>query len=205
MKRLVSPIALLFLVLYALCLPVRSHAAIHLPLDVALDDWPSSDWSVRTQGKNPRVRITALQGHDWLEIGRPTSGQTGSGQVIYNGGHFDGSGMPVTSSENQLGDLKGSVILGSSSWGTYGRGVILRAQGSTFNNNASTLNAYYLAMTADGLGLYWNSGAGYLSDASVQRLAFDSFSSPLLALNATSNNQYLLDFSAIGLQFEASV
>lgn len=195
-KRPLPLFPLLTGVLLSLCASGHSSVLLFPP-----DDFPNSDWSVRAYG-SPLVESTALQGEQWLAIGR-TASNNGSAQYAYNAGYTNQSGTPIVDPANQLGNIQGSVILGASDWGDS-RGIILRSVGTGFTD-AGVSNAYYLAVTSGSLRLVWNVGDEYLNSADVVTLTSSTYSASLGTLTASNNNQYLLEFSAIGMQFDAAL
>ncbi len=183
------------------------------------EDFGEPEWSLRMYSASAttldNVNVTELHGKDWLQIAR--TGTTpiinGSAQLIYNAGHYTTgettpipTSVPTSDPSNQLADFSGSVILG---WSTLGdsHGVLLRSRGYNFNNNATTgvINAYYLAATSSGLGLYYNVGNEFHSGVGVETLAHTAWTTTPGVLNPTNNNQYLLEFSAIGLTISGSL
>lgn len=156
------------------------------------NDWPDEDWTVSSVGGTPIVGSVTLQEKTWLQIARAASPNTGSAQVMYNG------------IDAQLNDIKGSVIFGIDTISTYGSGIILRSQSTAI----SQTNAYYLAVTPNVSGsakleLYWGVGNGFLSGGTL--LASETLSISLGTLDATHNNQYLLEFSFVGNKLDASL
>jgi len=150
------------------------------------DNWPNEDWTVSNSG-SALVEPTSLQGETWLRIAR-TADNSGSAQVTYTG------------VDNQLADFTGSVILGSgNNTNIYGFGVILRSRGQTFTQP----DAYYLAITDAGLGLYWGAENNFLS--TLNPLATDPLSAALGDLNSSNDSQYLLEFSFIANTLKASL
>ncbi len=164
------------------------------------DAWPNSQWSEMVFA-NPLISSIEMHGENWLQIGRVTD-NSGSGQVVYNGGSTNASGVPVANAANQLADFSGSVILGISTQGDS-HGVILRSGGSAFNS----LTSYYIAISGTQLRLHYGLGEAFSSETPTQGvvLAADDHSTSLLNLRPTTNNQYRLEFSAIGMIFTAAL
>lgn len=171
-------------------LPSAQAALLWLPPG----EWPDDQWSLEIMGTTPVAEMVTLHGHQWLNLGR--SATNGSPQVIYNAGHI-ADGAPVAHPDNQLGDFSGQVIIGAFNWG-YGRGVVLRAETSAYSNT----HAYYLAATNTGLGLYWGVGSNFLVEE--MELAFDGYTTTPENLTTGNFAQYLLEFSVIGREFQAS-
>lgn len=164
------------------------------------DAWPNSQWSEMVFA-NPLITSTEMHGENWLQIAR-TADNSGSGQVVYNAGFTNVDGNPVANPANQLSDFSGSVILGISTQGDS-HGVILRSGGSGFNSSTS----YYVAISASQLRLHYGLGDAFSSTTPTKGvvLAATDHSKPLLNLRANANNQYKLEFSAIGMTFSAAL
>lgn len=183
------------------------------------EDFGSEEWSLRmystvNEAYN-NVDVVELHGENWLRMRRtgvsPDPVVNGAAQLIYNAGHYTVSeanpaprSIPTINPANQLSDFSGSVILGWSSLGDS-HGVILRSIGPHFTNSATTgvVNAYYLAATTSGLGLYYNVGNNF--HTSGDELAHAAWETTPGVLNDSNNNQYLLEFSAIGLTISGSL
>ncbi len=169
-------------------------------------DFPDAKWSVRGYKAGAVVEQVELHNENWLRISRTGAGTDqpldNSAQVIYNAG-FSTDGVPISNEANQLGDLTGSVILGSSSWATADRavGLTLRAAGTAFNNQS----AYFLAINNEGIGLYWGVGSEFVSLNYRLELAPFGQGVSLGTLTSSNNNQYLLEFSFIGNHLTASL
>ncbi len=206
----------LFTIACAFLLLIQPAWAAVIKLDGS--HFPDAQWSVMPYGSavvhQPYVETRSLQNETWLAIARTssTSGQNAnSAQIIYNGGKTNtDTGAPVSDEANQLGDVRGSMILGASNWSSDVIGFVLRAQGAPFNNNVASRNAYILSVNIlsgqPSLSLYYNVGNEYTSALQVITLATESTTeASLLALNTTSNNQYFLEFSFIGNHLTASL
>ncbi len=169
------------------------------------DGWPNEEWSPRLYG-SPTIDTVELQGENWVRIARTslTGAGNGSGQIVYNAGHYNVNNIPVLHEDNQLGDIAGSVIIGGSSFGDM-RGVYLRANVSNFYSTGGKAQplGYYIALTSSSLALYWQPGDAFAG--SLTPLISDTYTTTLQPLTETTNNQYKLEFSAIGMQFDATL
>ncbi len=176
------------------------------PITYDIDNFPDPNWSVMPYSGNannrPYANTAEMYGETWINIYRGTSPDkpANSAQVIYNGGSkSSSSGNPIKNDDvNQFGDIRGSVILAADNWSGF-YGVVLRSAGATFD----TTEAYHLGVSsANSLVLVWGSGSGFVSEGTMLESATLS---GLLPMNANANNQYLLEFSFIGMTLEASL
>lgn len=178
------------------------HAA---PITYDMSSFPDPAWSVMpysgTEENRPYANTVEMYGKTWINIYRGTSPDkpANSAQIIYNGGSKSGSsGTPVADAVNQIGDIRGSVILAADNWGGF-YGVVLRSAAPKFE----TLEAYHLGIsTSSTLVLVWGAGSGFVSGGTT--LASETLAG-LLPMKANSNHQYLLEFSFIGMTLEASL
>jgi hypothetical protein len=74
---------------------------------------------------------------------------------------------------------------------------VLRSRVSAFSGT----DAYFLAVTSNGLGLYWDTGVDFVTNATS--LASGSLSTTLSSL--ANGGEYLLQFSAIGTKIDAAL
>lgn len=208
---------------FASAIVARAAFALSATADAAtitldLDDYASGkNWKTMprsTQAVNqPYASIVSLEGTEWLQISR-TSTATGqnanSAQVIYHGGHLNASGNPTQHADNQFGDVRGSMILAASGWGsvTDANGFIIRSSAPGFN----TTSAYFLSVNSAGtdgsvqLTLNWNVGERFINHVDVQVLAAKQATG--ISLNPTtptSLNPYFLEFSFEGNLFNATL
>ncbi|HWL51863.1 MAG TPA: hypothetical protein VNQ90_05485 [Chthoniobacteraceae bacterium] len=159
-------------------------------------EWPpSNQWYLFEYG-SPTVGTANVDGRSWLTVER-TSGLSGA-QLVYTAGSYSDNGLPKVDPANQLADFTGRVVLAADTWAAAdGVGVVLRSRRSSFGGD----DAYYLAMSSEGLGLYW--GIGNNSLAPANRLAFDAFETAPGSLD--DGNSYLLSFSAVSNRIDASL
>lgn len=159
-------------------------------------DWPpSTDWYQASYG-SPTVSTASINGHEWMSIARDTS--TVGSQLVYTAGFYTDANLPTPTSENQLSDFTGQVILAASGWtAAEGVGVILRSRVSSFAGTES----YFLAMNNDSLSLFWGVGTNFVTNATV--LASTPLNEALTTL--ANGGEYLLSFSALGNTISASL
>lgn len=151
------------------------------------------NWSVHRQGtSNYPIFQENIYGHEWVRIGRTSVNNTG--QLMYN---------------TRLADIQGSVTVGATSLNstTDAIGLILRADGQEYSN----ANSYQLSLNDAGLRLHYGVGNNFITQGGifVYQLAVaelpTEYTLKRLSLDGEDNNQYRIDFSFIGNQFEASL
>lgn len=122
-------------------------------------------------------------GHEWLRIARTDINN--DAQLMYN---------------TPLADIAGSVILGASIWNDP-IGLIMRSS----NPEYATTTAYYLAVNASGIQLYYGVGAAFASSGITLASSShpDEYSMKVLNPTGTADAQYRLEFSFIGNQLDA--
>lgn len=159
-------------------------------------DWPpSTDWYQANYG-SPTVSTASINGHEWMSIARANS--AAGSQLVYTAGFYTDANLPTPTSENQLSDFTGQVILATSGWReSEGIGVILRSRVSSFSGTES----YYLAINGQSLSLYWGVGTKFLTNATI--LESTPFDEALAAID--EGGEYLLCFSALGNTISASL
>lgn len=151
------------------------------------------NWSVHRQNSTSYpIFQENIYGHEWVRIGRASTNNTG--QLMHN---------------TRLSDIQGSVIVGATFWNStsYAIGLILRADGQEYTN----AHSYQLSLNNAGLMLHYGVGNNFIAQGGnfVYQLAAaelpEEYALKLLSLDGENNNQYRIDYSFIGNQFEASL